>query len=245
MEDFDIVIPPSEVYVSERTSRVIDIPITGTIQSPEYYNDMVYMLRNAQPEDEVNILINSWGGVVDGALHIVSGIQSCPAHSITASITGACGSAATYIFFACTQWEIPPYAGMLIHTSSYGAGYAPTPHQLDLAKYEATHNQGVHDIFYKGFLSEQELLAVADSKQMYFTADEILERLNNRAKYLQEEQSEDFEDVDECFDFSGVKASPAAKSLALENELDLMEVKGSGSGGMITKKDVIDYLATL
>lgn len=37
--------------------------------------------------------------------------------------------------------------------------------------------------------------------------------------------------------------SPAVKQLAKEHDVDLSQIKGSGSGGRITKKDVLDYVA--
>lgn len=37
--------------------------------------------------------------------------------------------------------------------------------------------------------------------------------------------------------------SPAVKQLAKEHGVDLSQIKGSGSGGRITKKDVLDYVA--
>ena len=39
----------------------------------------------------------------------------------------------------------------------------------------------------------------------------------------------------------GIKASPAARSLARQKDIDLSFIKGSGEGGMITLKDVRDF----
>jgi pyruvate dehydrogenase E2 component (dihydrolipoamide acetyltransferase) len=41
-----------------------------------------------------------------------------------------------------------------------------------------------------------------------------------------------------------VLASPAARRLALEKGIELMEVKGTGVGGRITEKDVLDFVET-
>jgi pyruvate dehydrogenase E2 component (dihydrolipoamide acetyltransferase) len=40
----------------------------------------------------------------------------------------------------------------------------------------------------------------------------------------------------------GVKASPLARRIAEENQVELLDVKGTGSGGRITKRDVQAYL---
>lgn len=45
----------------------------------------------------------------------------------------------------------------------------------------------------------------------------------------------------EYHDYSGVRATPAAKAYAREKGIDLAKVKGSGAKGRIHKDDVIDY----
>jgi len=45
-------------------------------------------------------------------------------------------------------------------------------------------------------------------------------------------------------DFSGIKASPLAKKLAIEKGVDLRKIKGSGPGGRIVEKDILEALSS-
>ena len=45
----------------------------------------------------------------------------------------------------------------------------------------------------------------------------------------------------EVIDYSGLRATPAARAYAREKGLDLSKVKGTGAKGRIHKEDVIDY----
>ena len=191
MEDeFDLDFGGSaSCYVDEQSKRIIQIPITGIIGAAETYNDILYTLRSANPQDEVIFLINSGGGHVEGALHIVSGIYNCAAHSIKAVITGTCGSAATYIFFACSQWEIPPYATMLLHTTSYGTE-GMTEHIYQVAEHEKEHLDLTSNLFYEGFLTKGEITQLKRGHQYYFLGAEIEQRLNKRIKLLTKKHKE-------------------------------------------------------
>ena len=44
-------------------------------------------------------------------------------------------------------------------------------------------------------------------------------------------------------DLSDVRATPAVRKLASENDVDISEIEGTGLGGRVTKKDVEDFIA--
>ena len=184
-EDFDLI-EDNQVYVKTRPGSIIEIPILGHIQQPEAYNDLVYYLRDAKPEDEVHLMINSDGGRVDGALHIVNAIQNCKAGVIKAEITGPCSSAATFIFFAAKSWVVAPVASMLLHSTSYGTE-GMTPHINSMAKHEVAHLEHMCNLFYKHFLTQKEIRGLLRGDQLYFLSDEITKRLERRVKRLNKE----------------------------------------------------------
>lgn len=189
MEDDLEVYSGFPVYVDEENRNIIQIPIVGDIGPPEVYNDILYHLRCARPQDEVTFLINSGGGQVDGALHIVSGIRACAAQNIKAVITGSCASAATYIFFSANQWEVPPYASMLLHTTTYGTG-GMAEHVLQAAEHEVRHLDRTCQLFYEGFLTKGEITKLKGGHQYYFLSEEIEARLHKRIKVLLKQQKE-------------------------------------------------------
>ena len=45
-------------------------------------------------------------------------------------------------------------------------------------------------------------------------------------------------------DLSDVRATPAVRKLAAENDVDISEIEGTGLGGRVTKKDVEDFIAS-
>jgi 2-oxoisovalerate dehydrogenase E2 component (dihydrolipoyl transacylase) len=44
-------------------------------------------------------------------------------------------------------------------------------------------------------------------------------------------------------DFSDVRATPAVRKMAAENDVDISEIEGTGLGGRVSKKDVEDFIA--
>jgi len=86
-----------------------DLPATSA-------NKINKMLNQAQPGEEIELLINSGGGSIFAGSEIYTALKSYNG-KIIGKITGIAGSAASVIAMGCSELQISPTAQMMIHNS--------------------------------------------------------------------------------------------------------------------------------
>lgn len=147
------------------------------IADPFEYREIVTTLREAKESDIIQLHISSWGGYLDAAVLIVNELLLTKAKTI--AIIHTAGSAATLIAFACDQVETFPISTIMIHNfsvSQSGKG------QEVRAKAEFDEKQfsTMCDLLYTGILTEEEIKAMQEDKDMWLLGSELKERM---AKY--------------------------------------------------------------
>lgn len=166
-------------------SNIISVPIDEDIKSPAYYRKIVLMADELQSNDVLVFTINSPGGSLYGLLSLLSCIQDTQAHTV-ANIIGACSSSASILALHCDEVRLSPYSTMLVHNASYfGIGGKAPDVKGYIQHMESTGESLVRDT-YKGFLTESEITSVLEGKDYWFNAQDIYTRLQNRAKYMQD-----------------------------------------------------------
>ena len=82
-------------------------------------SDVRAALDELEPEEELVLEINSYGGSVDAAAEIYSMIQQAASHgrTVRAEIQSLAASAASYLILACSRVDIALPAQMMIHRS--------------------------------------------------------------------------------------------------------------------------------
>ena len=129
---------------------VTAVPLSGMrydfdismINESEDFQQLLQVLRFAQPEDEVHLHINSPGGQLFTAIQIVTAIAESKAKSVTAHAEGLIASAATLIFLGCNQWTISPLSSFMFHTSSsFETGKMP-----DMLKSIEAHSEHLNSV---------------------------------------------------------------------------------------------------
>lgn len=151
------------------------IYLYGEITSPEDYTNVFGVLEEAMDDDVITLKISSPGGDLNTALEMYGAIKNCKAN-VKGVINSDCSSAASMIFLACDEWDVGPFAQMLVHEVSYGV-YGKHSDNYDATLSYQSHFKNIISSVYKGFLSERDLLDVSRGKQLYLTADEITCRL--------------------------------------------------------------------
>lgn len=177
--------------VKSRTLNNYSVHITNDIKDPEHYTRVFDMLLNCDEADSVTFFIASYGGRLDGLSVLLEGVRLTDA-TVTAVLLGDCHSAASILALNCHSVIVTDSATMLCHEVVYGAGGKGSDIYSQVTHTKRTSEQ-LLTTTYQGFLESSDLDALLNGKQIYLTAEEIRERLEQRdeyleAKYLEEEQ---------------------------------------------------------
>lgn len=217
---------------AQETSHHFVVRLHNQIGSPSEYASLLNLFDNVTENDHVILDINSPGGVMDSAILIRRAIRSCSA-PVTARIGITTASAATVIALACDNFEVDDLSTFHIHTASLGLGFGKV-NDLHAA---AEHNIRLIDKFvrqaYEHFLSEDELAAVLNGKEMYFGSEELYDRLNRlmEARYAEESREECDGDCEGCSSECSIEQDESdqedwerANEYTLEELMDMKEM---------------------
>lgn len=178
----------SSLKKRESVATAYDYYLTGEIGEPHEYVDLCDVLRNALPEDEVTIRINSGGGLIATGNQIINAINDSEAY-VRGYIESSCGSMATMIFLACHAWAVSENAEFFIHTSSGGLfGKESETYAQSMFVRKKTHKLITKT--YSGFLSEAEIAKVLEGTDLYFDSEDILERLDRFVAFHRAKRAE-------------------------------------------------------
>lgn len=173
----------NEQYMNatQRTSTHYDVFLDGPIEEPSCYRELIANLFNADENDTFSIFINSGGGHMDTALAIVEALKGTRAN-VTAVLIGACHSAASIITMYCDQVAVTDSAYSMVHTASFGSqgntGNVKAHTEFTVRMVERLLNET-----YEGFLTKEELARVKSGVELWFDAEQIRERMEQRTKY--------------------------------------------------------------
>ncbi len=158
--------------------------ISGAITGPEDYTEVFDQIRNARPDDEIRIHINSYGGDLYSAIQFMRVFNETQA-TVVASIEGACFSAATLLFLSAHVFEISPHSSFMIHTYS-GGTYGKGSDMHAQLIYEKKWADKLFRSVYEHFLTEKEITEVLDGKDFWVDVDDVVKRMEVRGKLLKE-----------------------------------------------------------
>ena len=182
----------------------VQVPIDEPVQEPRYYRDVVNMLQKASEHDTVEFLINTPGGDISGLNALLFGLEVTEASTL-ATLVGECHSAGSLLALSCDAIQVADNATMLCHAASFGSsGKSPDVHSRVLHIADATAK--LMRKAYAGFLTESEVTSLLEGKDYWFDAEQIKERLQIRAKLLEEELAKQQEELEK------LTQEPAKKS---------------------------------
>lgn len=173
----------SYITATERTYRHYDVFLDSDIEEPSNYRELVAALFNAGEGDTMTIFINSNGGHLDTAMAVVEGLKATNCH-VTGVINGACHSAASIISMYCHEVAVLDSAYSMVHTASFGAS-GNTSNVKSHTEFTVKQVEKLLNETYEGFLSKDELAKVKQGVELWFSADEIRDRMEHRAKFLE------------------------------------------------------------
>lgn len=174
------------------TSNRYDVFIDTDIGSPAAYRDLNFLLNTASEDDHFNLYINSPGGQLNTALMIIESLKVTEA-STSAIIQGECHSAASMITMYCQEVHVLDSAHMLLHTATYGT-VGNTSNVKAHTEFTTRQVEKLITDTYSGFLSPEEIEKVKLGVELWFDAEEIRERLEDRIEYLKSQEEDKTED---------------------------------------------------
>ena len=180
--------PDKHLYFFEdtSTSRCIKAYLDERIRDAKFYRPLLQSIYSLGANDTLQIIINSYGGDLDGALSIISAIKYTEANVIV-YIDGAAASAASLIALVAPTLLVSEYSTMMIHSATFGS----VGKQSDVISHATFMDRRIKSIMqdiYKDFLTDEEMQDVMTGREIWLDAQGIGERLMERQKKQQAEE---------------------------------------------------------
>lgn len=179
---------PYRYFEQKAVMRAFHFYISGEIEEPAKYADMIHQIRIAQPNDAIHIHLNTPGGQVATGVQIINAIKSSQGHIIT-HLEGEVCSMGSVLFLAGDEMVVYDNCLMMFHNysgGSYGKGHEIT------ASVEAV-NRWFRSLMCdvcNPFLSEDELDRIIRGEDIWMTSEEIRPRLIKMVETLEKEAEE-------------------------------------------------------
>ena len=201
--------PYLSFFESTHTSRCITAYLDERIEGAKYYRNLLQSIYNLSQGDRLELVINSYGGALDGALAIISAMQNTDADTVV-MIDGAAASAASLIALAAPTLMVSEYSTMMIHSATFGS----VGKQSDVISHATFMDKRIKSIMqdiYKDFLSEEELQDVMTGREIWLDAEGIIQRLEQR-QIRQKERQEKEQEQQQAIQQKTPRKSPAKQS---------------------------------
>ena len=165
-------------FPSKPIATVHEFYLTGEIDSPDKYIEWFDAIRHASETDAVKIYINSYGGDLFTAIQFLRVLSDTPA-TVVCSVEGACMSAATMIFLCADHFEVTPHSIFMFHNYS-GGTIGKGGEMIDQLQHERKWSERLMKEIYKDFMSNDEIKAMLDNKDIWMDGEEVVKRLQAR-----------------------------------------------------------------
>lgn len=149
--------------------------LTSDIGEADEFIGLFNWLQKATEDDTMYLHINSTGGDLYTCLQIINAIRTSEA-TVVGMAEGACMSAASFIFLACDEQHIMPYAEFMFHDASMTSQGKAGERFEELGSFRKLYDLMIEDM-YSRVLTEQEIERLKDGKDYYFLAEDMMKRL--------------------------------------------------------------------
>lgn len=180
---------PYNFYRQKMVASQLHYYISGPIEEPSRYTEMIHQIRTATQNDVVHIHLNTPGGMVATGVQLISAMRASNGHIVTHLEGEACSMGALLFL---TADEMVVYDDSLLMFHNYSGGAIGKGHELT-ASIEATNKwyTKLATTVCTPFLSETELKRIFDGADLWMLSDEVEDRLKKMAKKLSAEIKEE------------------------------------------------------
>lgn len=208
-KEFEIVATP--------TSHAYKINIDEEFSHVSQFSSLVDVLEQAGESDVVQIRLTSPGGNVASVLPLLSAMDNTDAF-IHVHADSDIASAATFLVMKAHMVTMNPHISCMIHTASWGYGghsgnmEASTMHYVKNVK-------GLARDVYEDFLTEPEFEKVFNGLELWFTPEDVYERLKARdALRKQEDEPVDAPIQEEIYTVQDVVGESKPRKMKIPKE---------------------------
>lgn len=181
--------PQTKDYYTDRPlSKMSEFYLSGDIESSEQYIEWFDSIRHASETDIIKLYINSYGGDLFTAIQFMRVLQETPA-TVIVSVEGACMSAATMVFLSADMFEISAHSMFMFHNYS-GGTFGKGGEMLDQLQHERAWSEKLLREVYSDFLDAKEIDSMLANKDLWMDGDEVVKRLEKKAKIVQKKSKE-------------------------------------------------------
>lgn len=198
------------------------VNITSDFDSSDTYDEIVALLSTATDADEIVWNISSYGGFVNSLSMILGWKAMCPAHQTHVLHSNADSCASVFFLSDADQYIVGDGATMFLHEIQ--AGVSGTTSNMIR---HMEHLKETNEIFikkaYSGFISDSEMSQILSGVELFFTSEQIRERLSlreqKRMEEVQEEAVQQLKEFEETeFDYSSLPLEELEEELQMYNE---------------------------
>jgi ATP-dependent protease ClpP protease subunit len=181
-------VKPYEYYEQILVKKVQHFYLSGIIEAPTAYVDMIHKINTATPDDVIYLHLNTQGGDLSTGIQLINAMKCSPAH-IICSLEGEAYSLGSMIFLAGDEFLTHENSIMMIHNFSGGI-YGKGNEQVSQLEATIKWFHALAKKYYIPFLSETELDGILKGEDLWLQADDVRKRLNKMIKIMQKEQKE-------------------------------------------------------
>lgn len=179
---------------------IIRIYLPDSINELDEHMDQIEAIRSASENDIIEVYcISNRGGYVDTIVPLCNALATTPAHTVC-FVEGHCASAGTFPSMVCDSVEVGAYASFMLHCAQGGTGYGTMVNSAESAKFFEKQYGALLEDIYSGFVTSEEARMLHDGRELYLSAEAIMERLQRRAELLAAEAEEE-----ECSGSAGMR----------------------------------------
>lgn len=181
-EEVESEVKAYEYYEQTLVSKIQHYYLSGYIDIPALYIDMIHKIRTAGSDETVILHLNTAGGDLSTGIQLINAMKYSDAH-IICSLEGEAYSLGSLIFLAGDEFLIHDHSTMMIHNFSGGI-YGKGNEQVQ--QLEATikwFNTLTRD-YYIPFITEAELVDILKGEDLWLQADDVRKRLNKMVKMM-------------------------------------------------------------
>lgn len=174
-------------YIPHKTGTY-RIEIDNNIECVSQFSTAIQVLESAKEDDEIIIYLQTNGGSVNAGEAFIHAMRKCaaPIHIVA---TGGVHSMGTHVLLEADSLELSHGFNALLHAGYDGAGGGVNEYRAK-SKFDADFRERQFRESYEGFLSNDELDAMLDGKDIWLDAEGWLDRAMARSDYFQNKFAE-------------------------------------------------------
>lgn len=174
------LIEPAYQHVCVETAvRQHEVYLSGAIREPFEYVPLLSALRNASENDVFHFYLNSPGGYVAAGLQLINAVQESAAH-VVMQLDPLAHSMAAILFIQGDELIVPDSAELMFHM--YAGGLMGKGNEQLAAVHAAAQSYDRLLRTCSPFLTEKEVKAVLNGKDLWLDATNIRTRLERMAE---------------------------------------------------------------